>query len=253
MGRPMVSRLVEAGHHVRALGRSDEKRSAITELGAHAVAETAMLCADAEAVVLCVFTDEQVRQICLDDDLVAAMAPDSTLVLHTTGSPDTAQAIAERGVDVVDAPVSGGPHNAAAGALTLFVGGADDAVAKVRPMLSCYGDPILHVGPLGAGQQVKLVNNAMFAANIGVLSASVELAARLGLPESALLNALPHGSSASRVLDIVAAGGSVASFVETAGEFVAKDVAVVRQIAAELGSDLGTLDDVIAAVIPGSR
>lgn len=253
MGRPMVSRLVEAGHHVRALGRSDEKRSAITELGAHAVGETAMLCADAEVVVLCVFTDEQVRQICLADDLVAAMAPDSTLVLHTTGCPGTAQAIAERGVDVVDAPVSGGPHNAAAGALTLFVGGADDAVAKVRPILSCYGDPILHVGPLGAGQKVKLVNNAMFAANIGVLSASVELAARLGLPESALLNALPHGSSASRVLDIVAAGGSVASFVETAGEFVAKDVAVARQIAAELGSDLGTLDDVIEAVIPGSR
>jgi 2-hydroxy-3-oxopropionate reductase len=253
MGRPMVSRLVEAGHHVRALGRSDEKRSAITELGAQAVGDTAALCADADAVVLCVFTDEQVRQICLTDDLVAAMAPDSTLVLHTTGSPRTAQAIAERGVDVVDAPVSGGPHNAAAGALTLFVGGADNAVAKVRPMLSCYGDPILHVGPLGAGQKVKLVNNALFAAHIGLLSASVELAERLGVAESALLNALPHGSAASRVLDIVGAGGSVASFIETAGEFVGKDVAVIRQTAAELGSDLGTLDDAIEAVIPGSR
>ena len=77
---------------------------------------------------------------------------------------------APHGVDVVDAPVSGGPHNAAAGALTLFVGGAEEAVARVRPVLGCYGDPVLHVGPLGAGQKVKLVNNALFAAQLGLLS-----------------------------------------------------------------------------------
>jgi 2-hydroxy-3-oxopropionate reductase len=154
-------------------------------------------------------------------------------------------------VHVVDAPVSGGPHNAAAGALTLFVGGADETVAAVHPVLSCYGDPILHVGPLGSGQKVKLVNNALFAAQIGLFSNAVELAARLGVPESALLTALRHGSASSRVLDIVATAGSVASFVESAGEFVGKDIAVVRGIAAELGGDLGALDDVIDAAISG--
>jgi 3-hydroxyisobutyrate dehydrogenase-like beta-hydroxyacid dehydrogenase len=154
---------------------------------------------------------------------------------------------------VVDAPVSGGPHDAAAGQLTLFVGGAEHTVARVRPVLHCYGDPILHVGPLGTGQKVKLVNNALFAAQIGLLSDSVELATRLGVEESTLLTALPHGSAASRVVDIVAARGSVASFIETAGEFVGKDVAVIRRIAAELGSELGALDDVIEAAIPGVR
>jgi 3-hydroxyisobutyrate dehydrogenase-like beta-hydroxyacid dehydrogenase len=257
MGRPMVGRLVDAGHQVRALGRSDEKRSAIVELGADAVDDIAAVCADAEAVAVCVFTDEQVQRICLTDGLVAAMPAGSTLVLHTTGSPRTAEAIAERatprGVEVVDAPVSGGPHNAAAGALTLFVGGADGAVATVRPALSSYGDPILHVGPLGAGQKVKLVNNALFAAHIGLLADAVELGARLGVNEAALLSALPHGSSASRVLDIVAAGGSVASFIEAAGEFVGKDIAVVRQIAAELAGDLGVLDDAIDAAISSVR
>jgi 2-hydroxy-3-oxopropionate reductase len=176
-------------------------------------------------------------------------------VVHTTGSPRTIETIAgcaaPHQVDVVDAPVSGGPPNAAAGALTLFVGGAEDAVARVRPVLSCYGDPVLHVGPLGAGQKVKLVNNALFAAHIGLLSGAVELGARLGVPESTLLNALPHGSASSRVLDIVAAGGSVASFIDTAGEFVGKDVGVVRSIAVELGSDLGVLGDAIGAAIPG--
>lgn len=257
MGGPMVARLVAAGHDVRVLGRSDQKRSAIAQLGADPVAEMAAVSAQADAVVVCVFTDEQVRQVCLVDGLVAAMPAGSALVLHTTGSPSTVESIAERAaphdVEVVDAPVSGGPHNAANGALTLFVGGADDAVARVRPALSCYGDPILHVGPLGAGQKVKLVNNALFAAHIGLLSSAVELGARLGVPESALLAALPHGSAASRVLDIVAAGGSVGSFIETAGEFVGKDIAVIRGIAAELGSSLGVLDDVIDAAVTGAR
>ncbi len=253
MGSPMIGRLVGAGNDVRALGRSDEKRTAIAQLGAAPVDQIAAVCTEAEVVVLCVFTDEQVRQICLTDGLVDAMPNGSTLVLHTTGSPRTAEAVAARGVDVVDAPVSGGPHNAAAGALTLFVGGGDDAVARVRPVLNCYGKPVLHVGPLGAGQKVKLVNNALFAAQIGLLSNAVELADRLGVRESALLAALPHGSGTSRVLEIVAAGGSVASFVESAGEFVGKDIAVVRQITAELGGDLGLLDRVIDVGLTGAK
>jgi 3-hydroxyisobutyrate dehydrogenase-like beta-hydroxyacid dehydrogenase len=235
------------------LGRTAEKRAAIAQLGAEAVVNAAQVSAQADAVVVCVFTDEQVHQVCLNGDLLATMSPGAVLVVHTTASPRTAETIARRaaphGVDVVDAPVSGGPHNAAAGALTLFVGGAEDAVARVRPVLSCYGDPVLHVGPLGAGQKVKLVNNALFAAHLGLLSGAVELSERLGVPESTLLAALPHGSASSRVLDIVAAGGSVASFIEAAGEFVGKDVAVVRSIATELSSDLGVLDDVIDTAI----
>jgi 2-hydroxy-3-oxopropionate reductase len=250
MGRPMVGRLVDAGHDVRVLGRSAEKRSAITQLGAQAVADPAEATATADIVVICVLTDEQLQQVCLDGRLLSTMTPGSALVVHTTASPRTIETIAASAdIDVVDAPVSGGPHNAAAGALTLFVGGADHAVARVRPVLSCYGDPVMHIGPLGAGQKVKLVNNALFAAHIGLLWSAVELGAKLGVPESTLLAALPHGSAASRVLDIVASGGSVRSFVESAGEFVGKDIAVVRSIAADLGGDLGVLDEVIDAAV----
>ncbi len=145
----MVTRLVEAGHDVRVVGRSAEKRSDIEAMGAGAVVDVTGAAAHADVVVLCVFTDEQVRDICLDGTLLSAMPPGSALVVHTTASPITMHAIAARtdGVDVIDAPVSGGPHDIAAGRLTLFVGGADDAVARVRPVLSCYGDPVLHVGP----------------------------------------------------------------------------------------------------------
>ncbi len=259
MGRPMVARLVEAGHDVRALARTDEQRRDLEGLGAHAVSDVADAGAHAAVVLVCVFTDEQVRQVCLDGPLLSTMPPGSVLAVHTTASPQTIEAIAARAGDVgvLDTPVSGGPHDIAAGRLTLFVGGADDTVARARTVLGCYGDPVLHVGPLGAGQKVKLVNNALFAAHIGLLAESIRLGERLGVPESTLLDSLPHGSATSRVLDIVAARGSVASFVEVAGEFVGKDVAVAQRIAGELGSNLGVLDDVIMGTgiggAPGGR
>lgn len=112
-------------------------------------------------------------------------------------------------------------------------------------MLSCYGDPIIHAGPPGTGQRVKLVNNALFAAQIGLISAAVELGERLGVPESALLTALPHASAGSRALESISRAGSAASFRAVVGEFLSKDVATVRTTAAELGTDLGVLDTII--------
>lgn len=249
MGAPMVRRLVDAGHDVTALGRSSEKRSAAEELGAASADTLAELAAGADAVVVCVFTDEQVRQVCLTDGLLAAMRAGSLLILHTTGSPRTAEAIAEqataRRIDVLDAPVSGGPHDIAAGTVTLFVGGDDAAFQRALPLLSSYGDPVLHVGPLGFGQRVKLVNNTLFAAQIGVVAEAVRLAGCLGLDEATLLSALPHGSGTSRALSSIAAVGSAAGFISAVGEFIGKDVAVVRATVAELDSDLGLLDDIV--------
>lgn len=251
MGAPMVRRLVDSGHEVRALARTDERCAAIRDLGAQPVARAADVAEGAEVVIVCVFTDEQVQQVCLDDGVVAAMQPGSTLILHTTGSPATARDIAAKfpDLEVIDAPVSGGPHNIAAGAVTLFVGGTEQALEKVRPVLACYGEPILHVGPLGAGQAVKLVNNSLFAAQIGLLRTAVDLGARLGVEEAKLLTSVMHGSGASRVGEFIAARGSVQGFVADVGEFIGKDVAVVRRTAAELGSSLGLLDEVIDAGI----
>jgi 3-hydroxyisobutyrate dehydrogenase-like beta-hydroxyacid dehydrogenase len=251
----MVRRLVDAGHGVRALGRSVEKRHAVSELGAQPVADLADVGADADVVVVCVFTDDQVRQVCLESGLLSTMRAGASLVIHTTGSPRTAEAIAaeaeSHGIAVIDAPVSGGPHDIAAGQVTLFIGGSDDAVERVRPVLASYGDPILHVGPIGAGQGVKLVNNTLFAAQVGLLREAARLGDRLGIDEPRLLDAIGHGSAASRVASIVGARGSVDAFIDTVGEFVGKDVAVVRKTAAELGGDLGLLDEVINAGFPG--
>jgi 3-hydroxyisobutyrate dehydrogenase-like beta-hydroxyacid dehydrogenase len=244
MGRPMARRLAEAGHDVRVFGRSAATRTALEADGLCAVADLADVAA--EVVVVCVFTDEQVREVCLGGDLLTHLPRGATLVVHTTGNPRTVEAIAEhaapRGIGVVDAPVSGGPHDVAAGRITLFTGGADDDVARVRPVLDAYGDPVLHVGPLGSGQRVKLVNNALFAAQVGLVADAIRFGTELGVAEAVLLDALPHGSAASRALAGVAGRGSVAAFASTVGDFVGKDVAVVRAVAAELGSALGALE-----------
>jgi 3-hydroxyisobutyrate dehydrogenase len=249
MGAPMVRRLVDAGHDVDAVGRTADKRRAAAELGARPVADLVATAPDADAIVVCVFTDDQVNQICLEGDLVASMRAGAALILHTTGSPRTAQAIATRfpHVDVIDAPVSGGPHDIAAGHVTLFVGGDDAAVARMQPVLGAYGEPIVHAGSTGAGQLVKLINNTMFAAQIGLVAEGVRLGTRFGIDESALLTALTHGSAQSRVLGMIASAGSADAFISAVGEFIGKDVAVVRRTVADLGGDLGVLDALVNA------
>ncbi|MQY18773.1 NAD(P)-dependent oxidoreductase [Nocardia macrotermitis] len=256
MGLPMIQRLVSAGHQVSALGRNAETRKALGESGVRAVPFAAATGTDAEAVLVCVFTDEQVRAVCLDTPLLETMPPGSVLVVHTTGSPATVEAIAavanSREIEVLDVPVSGGPHDIAAGQLTLFGGGDAAALERVRPALAAYGDPILHLGPLGSGQRVKLVNNVLFAAQIGLVAESVRLATQLGVTEAALLSALPHASSSGRALNSVAGKGSVAAFAESVGEFLRKDVSVARQLAAELNADLGPLAAAIDAGVDGN-
>lgn len=251
MGAPMVERLVQAGHDVRVLARTPQKGADIEELGASPVAGVTALAEDADVVVVCVFTDEQVREVCVDDGLLAAMPAGSVLVVHTTGSPTTAGLLAARApeVAVVDAPVSGGPHDIAAGHITLFVGGEDAAVERARSVLAAYGDPILHMGGLGAGQWMKLINNTLFAAQLGMLSEAAAFAARVGVDETALLDALGHGSGASRAAEIVGTRGSVRSFIDSVGEFLGKDVAVVREVAAETGADLGALEGLLDTVV----
>ncbi len=254
MGAPMVARLAATGHKVRVLGRSAEKCTTIRRLGGTGVPTVEEAVDGADVVIICVFTDEQVQRVCLESDLMAAMQPGSIVVVHTTGSPRTVETIAARAdrhfIDVIDAPVSGGPHEVAAGHVTLFVGGTDDTVAQVSPVLSSYGDPVLHVGPLGAGQCVKLLNNLLFAAQIGLVAEAVQVGSRLGIVESTLLEALTYGSADGNAVTKIAAAGSSSTFVGAVGDFIAKDVAVVRKTAAELGVDLGRIDDIANSGLP---
>jgi 3-hydroxyisobutyrate dehydrogenase-like beta-hydroxyacid dehydrogenase len=253
MGRPLLHRLLAAGHHVAALIRRAELRAELAAAGAEMVDSIEGLAKGREIVILFVFTDEQVRKIALDDSLVDAMEPGSILVVHTTGSPRTVEAIAThaaaRGVLVVDAPVSGGPSKISAGNITLLVGGKADDVERCRPVFACYANPVLHVGTLGMGQRVKLINNLMFGAHIQLAIEAARLGRTFGIDAGELARILGHCSGNSAALEIVAMMGSPEVLMARAGRFVHKDVLVASRLADELGAELGLLATVTAPLL----
>ncbi|TCJ32997.1 NAD(P)-dependent oxidoreductase [Parafrankia sp. BMG5.11] len=252
MGRPILDRLRAAGHDVTVLVRRPEARAAAEADGLRWAATTAETVRDADAVFVVVLRDEQVRQVCLGPDgALAAMRPGATLVQHTTSDPATASLLAEQGaarhIRVLDAALSGGPHDIAAGRLTLWVGGDEALVDEMRPVLGAYASPIMFVGRLGDGQRVKLVNNALFVAQVGLAIDAVRLAGSLGIEEKAILAAVQHGSGASRALAVVSSGASVDTIPGRIGDLMLKDVTVVREVARSTGADLGIIGTVLAS------
>ena len=252
MGRPILDRLIAAGHEATVLVRRPEARAAALADGLAAATTIAETVREADLVFCVVLNDAQVREVCLGPDgAIAAMKPGALLVQHTTSDPETAQllgvAAAERGLRVLDAALSGGPHDIAAGRLTLWVGGDEAVLEAARPVLARYAEPILPVGPLGNGQKVKLVNNALFVAQVGLAVEAVRLAGALGIDEAAILASLQHGSGASRGLAVVASSGSVAALAPRIGALMAKDVATVRAVAQNAGVDLGVIGTVLAS------
>jgi 3-hydroxyisobutyrate dehydrogenase-like beta-hydroxyacid dehydrogenase len=242
MGMPMVERLLASGHDVAVRARRAEAAARATSLGARVVDDLGGF-ADRDVVIVCVYTDEQVREV--GPPVLAAMAAGATVIVHTTGSPTTVGHLATRaagtGVRVLDAALSGGPADVGAGRLTLLVGGDAAVLDDVRPVLQAYADPILHVGTLGDGMRVKLVNNALFGAQAALVAEAERVAAALGVDPHAALEAVQHCSGDSRVLRTVLAVGSSAQLEQLAGRFIRKDIAVTEDVARELGVDLGRL------------
>jgi 3-hydroxyisobutyrate dehydrogenase-like beta-hydroxyacid dehydrogenase len=251
MGRPIVERLVAAGHDVRVWIRDPTARGQAQVAGWSCAESLLQTVARADVVIISVHSDQQVRELCFGaEGVLAAMKPGATIVQHTTCDPATMESLAQsaalRAIHVLDAALSGGPHDIAAGALTLWVGGDALDLERVRAVLQVYADPILRVGPAGNGQRVKLVNNALFVAQVGLAIDAVRIAGSLGIDEASILAALQHGSGASRALSVVARGGTVASVVERLSALMDKDLAVVRGVAERSGTDLGIVGVVLS-------
>jgi len=245
MGRPLVDRLVAAGHSVAAYVRRPELKAELAAIGVEIAPSVEALARGRAFVILYVYTDDQVKDLALDGGLVDAMDAGASLIIHTTGSPLTAEAIAARaeprGVRVVDAAGSGGPAKVAAGEVTMLVGGTPEDFARCRAVLHVYADPVLHVGPLGAGQRFKLINNVMFGAHIQLALEACRLAREFGIDPGEMARAFATCSGDSAAMRIISAIGSPEALVRGAGRFVYKDVTVAAKLAAELGADLGLL------------
>jgi 3-hydroxyisobutyrate dehydrogenase-like beta-hydroxyacid dehydrogenase len=160
---------------------------------------------------------------------LASMAAGGVVVVHSTVHPATCTNLQADFpmLTVVDAPVSGGGDKAAAGELLVMVGGPDDAVVRVRPVLETYGDPVLHVGPLGAGLEAKVLNNVVFSAQLALATEVFDLARTRGLHPSAIATILAAGSGRSYAAEVVTGMGfDVASLGPLAGDLLAKDVGI---------------------------
>ncbi len=245
-GGPMAERILAAGHPLTVYARRPEVIARFAELGAEIATSPADLGRKVDIACVCVFTDEQAREVAFGPDgLLQGLAPGSVLANHTTGSPVTvremAAAGAEREVVVLDVPVSGGGAKAAEGVLTVLAAGPATAFERCRPVFESYGNPVLHVGDVGDGQIVKLLNNALMSANLNLAVDALRIGAELGLDPTTVAAAVVHCSGASFSMQLLAGGAPPEMIVAASAPLLRKDVAMVEEVADELGINLGLL------------
>jgi 3-hydroxyisobutyrate dehydrogenase len=243
MGRPMVDRMVAAGIPVTVYARRAEHRDELGAAGIATADSPVALAGDVDVVIVCLYHDDQVRSLMIDDGVLAAMRPGSVLVSHVTGSPAVPrdlQAAAPAGVTVLDVPISGTADHIRRGELTLMVGGDVSALERVEPVFATYCDPILHVGRLGDGQRVKLLNNLVFTVNLQTALRAAALGESMGVPVAELARVLGECSGGSFAIDLLR-HADPATLTTAARPYLVKDVSTIREVAAEQGIDLGPL------------
>src|SRR5713101_8594637 len=238
MGAPMAGRMLQAGHRVRVFNRSPEKARALAADGASIAADAAASVADAEIVFVMVPDTPDVEATVAK--IEPALKSGQLIVDMSTISPMAERKIAARlkprGIDYLDAPVSGGDVGAREGTLTIMVGGDETAFVRARPLLEKLGRRITHMGPSGAGQMTKLANQIAVALNLEAAAEAIKFAQTGGLDPMRVIEALGAGAAASWQLanlgpKIVAGDYRPGFFVK----LIRKDLRLVTEAAREMG------------------
>lgn len=233
-GGPMARRIVDAGFPLLLWARRPEALEPYRDTKAQAARDLAELGARADHVGVCVVDDAGVREVV--GALLATMRAGSRIAIHSTIHPDTCIALARqadaRGVALIDAPVSGGGPGAAAGTLTVMVGGDAAAVAAATPVFETFSGSISHLGGVGAGQLAKLVNNSLMAANMALADAALEAGTALGIDRGALIELVKTSSGRSYAFEVRARLPDIAMFGHGA-KLLAKDVGLLTAILGE--------------------
>lgn len=202
MGKPMAKNLLKAGFPVTAYNRGEGPRAEIAAAGARVARSPAEAARDAGIVITNVTDSPDVEAVCLGPGgVIEGAAPGAIVIDMSTISPEVTRRVgarlAEKGIRMLDAPVSGGDTGAIAGTLSIMVGGDADDLEKVRPVLAAMGQRIVHCGALGAGQTVKLCNQiAVTLTNLAVCEALV-FAEKNGVDPAKMLEAVSAGAGGS--------------------------------------------------------
>jgi 3-hydroxyisobutyrate dehydrogenase len=244
MGAAMAANLAGAGFPVTGWNRTPGRAEGLTDLGIRAADTPAAAAAEADIVVLCVSDTPDVEAVLFGADGVVDGAREGTLIIDCStiapsGAWDFAARLRDRGLAMVDAPVSGGSEGAQKATLTIFVGGEAEDVDRARPVLSAMGKTITHVGPIGAGQAVKAVNQVILAGTYLGVAEGIVLAIRAGLDVEQVVEALGGGAAQSWVL--ANRSGRMLANDYPLGFKVAlhrKDLGIALGLAAQLGAVL---------------
>jgi len=200
MGGPMAARLIEAGHDLCVFDVAPAARERFA--GSAALAATVTAVSTADTVLLMLPDSAVVEGVLLGDGLLDRLGPGTLLVDMSSSDPGRTRALAgtaaERGVTLVDAPVSGGVAGARAGTLTIMVGGPPDAYAALRPLFDVLGSRVVHAGAVvGAGHAIKALNNLMSAAHLMVASEALLAGRAFGLDPRVMLDIVNASSGRS--------------------------------------------------------
>ena len=206
MGGPMARHLVAAGHTVVGYDRSQERMQALVEAGGSTADSIEQTVKNADVVAVMVPDSPDVQAVLLPEDGVFANAQPGTLVIDFSSiRPDVTAEFAkvgtERGLRILDAPVSGGEPGAKNATLSIMVGGSADDFASAKPILDTVGKTIVHVGANGAGQTVKAANQLIVAGNIELLAEAITFLKAYDVDIEAAVRVLGGGLAGSAVLD----------------------------------------------------
>jgi 2-hydroxy-3-oxopropionate reductase len=248
MGRPMARNLLVAGYRVTVLDVVGAAMDALVAGGAEAGSSPRQVAADTDLLITMLPDSPEVQQVYLGTEgAFESLRPDWLTIDMSSIAPGVARDLAERareaGAEAIDAPVSGGDKGAIAGTLSIMVGGSEVGFERARPILEVMGQTIVHVGPAGAGQVVKVCNQVVVGVVIEAVSEALVLGAKAGVDPGRIADVLQGGLAATKVLEMrrdkFLSGGFAPGFrirlhlkdLKNAGE-LARDVGVALPAAA---------------------
>lgn len=230
-GGPMAHRMLDGGFPLVVWARRPEVLEAYIAKGALAAATVADLGAQCDHVGICVVNDVDVLGI--TDQLIPAMKPGSRIAVHSTILPETCARLEAqcdtRGLQFIDAPVSGGSPAAEAGTLTVMCGARQEAFDAALPVLRTFGKLVVLLGSAGAGQRAKIINNSLMAANMGLAHGAMAAADAMGVDRKALADLVKESSGRSFGFEVYARLPSPAAF-SVGAPMLAKDIGLLKTV-----------------------
>ena len=241
MGTPMAKNLLKAGYELSVHDINRKTVDEVVGLGAKGDSSPKEVAASAEAILLSLPGDSEVEEVILGKDgILEGGRPGSVLVDMSTISPLTAKRMAEalqkHGMEMLDAPVSGGQEGAREGSLTIMVGGKPDVFERMHPVLQKLGKNVTHIGGHGAGQVAKAANQIIVGLTIEAVAEALVFASKAGVDPEKVRKALLGGYAQSRVLELHGRRMTDRNF-EPGGKVRShkKDIEIIMSVARELG------------------